>query len=479
MPLIPHEKLREGYKKGKNLVLRLFDEDEFFYTQRQFSTSISLSILIKEELIKLNLIRNHIMNKSEISEKEWDAVSESGSHIIKLTKLYADALDQIKNLGEGGYNHVVEMERKQGTKQEFNKFSDVSNENPLIKKRLKSLNNIKKACWYLDWQNSQWVTLSSIYSEKELELLANYFLQIVGYEVANELLNDKYPLSFYHELPPEVSLLRRDPLWKKCQEFYDLIKSENFEKIIILATNIFDNFSNNISYSNNSKNQTKEIWPIPKNALMNGAILSLKNAKKLLKDAQFAFKTDRYSITLTLAILSFEEFGKHFMIRKIIDNNKTITPKIWSSEFSNHRKKLNAMLEYLNSIVDEEEKNDFALQSNELTKLIKNWRYDKLNAIYLNWNYKIGQWYTFDDLNVEARKSEAELAINIIERFFTIYVNEIKNPNFLTIEELIDLVKNGKLYFECNDCNKPLKIEQEITIHNKEYPNHIVNFYYS
>lgn len=476
--MIPQNQLHEGYKKGKELIIRLFGENEFFYKQKQYSTSISISILIKEEVTKLNLIRNHIINKSKISEEDWRLVSSAGSHGFKLKKPYTDALKEVKALGEERYNKIVKMEETYGTNQEFKSFFEVSNENKLVSIRLEALNKIKQACWYLDWQNSQWITLSSIYSEKELELFANYLLQITGYEIANEILNYKYPLAFYHEIPPQASLMRKDPLWKKREEFYELLKNENFEKIINVVANIIDNFPTKIT-DTNINSQTKETWPIPKNHLLNGAILALKNAKKLLKDSQYAFSNKRYSIALTLAVLSFEEFGKHFMIRKFIDSNKIITPKIWFSEFTRHEIKLNAMLNYLNVYVSTHEKREFDQDANELMILIKNWRHNKLNAIYLNWSKTNHKWYTFDDLDLEARKKEAELAISIIERFFTIYVEETRNPNFLTIEELIDLVKNSKLYFECVDCHKMLNINNEIIVHEKSNPNHRIAFHFS
>lgn len=477
--MIPQDQLREGYKKERDLVFRLFADNEFFYRQGQYSTSISISILIREELTKLNLIRNHIINNSEISEKEWGAVSRLGSHNFKLKKSYMDALNQAQDFGEGVYNRVVSIEKIYGTNQEFRSFDEISRENELINNRLESLNKIKQACWYLDWQNSQWVTLSSVYSDKELELFANYLLQITGYEVASEILNYKYPLAFYHEVPPEASLMRKDPLWKKCEEFYELIKSENFEKIIMVANNILDNFPNKTQEGNNMKFGNKNTWPIPKKDLLNGAILALKNAKKLLKDSQYASQNNKYSIALTLAVLSFEEFGKHFMLRTFLDNNQNITPKIWFSEFTRHPVKLNAMLNYLESIVENHDKKNFEQDANELSTLIRNWQHNKLNAIYLNWSKTNNNWYTFDDLDLPKRKKEAELAINIIERFFIIYVEETRNPNFLTIEELADLVKSSKLYFECMDCKQILKLRDDMIGHEGSYPNHRIAFHFS
>jgi len=477
--MIPQDQLREGYKKGRDLVFRLFADNEFFYRQGQYSTSISISILIREELTKLNLIRNHIINNSEISEKEWDAVSRLGSHNFKLKKPYTDARKQVQAFGEDVYNQVVNIEKTYGTNQEFRSFDEISRENELVNSRLESLNKIKQACWYLDWQNSQWVTLSSIYSKKELELFANYLLQITGYEVASEMLNYKYSLAFFHEIPPEASIMRKDPLWHKREEFLELLKSENFQKIIMIANFIQDYFPNKIPKNSNEKLVNTNTWPIPKKALLNGAILALKNAKKLLIDSQYASQNGRYSIALTLAVLSFEEFGKHFMLRTFTDNNQSITPKIWFSEFRRHPVKLNAMLNYLESIVENQNKKNFEQNANELSTLIRNWRHNKLNAIYLNWSKTNNKWYTFDDLPLPERKKEAELAIKIIERFFAIYVEETRNPNFLTIEELADLVKSCKIYFECVDCKQLLKLRDDMMDHEGSYPNHRIAFHFS
>lgn len=217
--LIPQEKLTVGFDTCKDQIITLLSDSRTLYDSRKFASSITLSILAHEEVGKLNIIRIHILGKKDITKKEWDNISKPGSHTFKSTAFYNIALEDLKKMGEEKYNKIIEKAKPLGIIHKPHKYSELLKHESMMKQRFKTLNEIKKACLYVDWKDSEWFSISKIYSEHELSLLANYLLDLVGYELHSELLIYKYPLDFYYEVPPEASLMRKDPLWQKREEY--------------------------------------------------------------------------------------------------------------------------------------------------------------------------------------------------------------------------------------------------------------------
>lgn len=217
--LIPKEKLSEGIDSCKDHITEILSDSKKLYESRKFISSIALSILVHEEVGKLNIIRAHHVLKTDITKKEWENLSKPGSHTFKLTTFYGLAIEDLKKMGEEKYNRIVEEEKQRGNKQKFRPYSELLKNESLMRTRFKILNEIKKSCLYLDWKNSEWFNISKIYSEHELELLANYILELAGYEFYSELLAYKYPSDFYHQVSPEVSIMRQDPLWEQREAY--------------------------------------------------------------------------------------------------------------------------------------------------------------------------------------------------------------------------------------------------------------------
>lgn len=473
---IPFAKLEEGYKKGRDLVTRLYEDSKFFYDSRRFTTAISLIILAKEEITKLTSIRLYQNDRKNMPLEEWRMLSSPRSHELKSCKPYEDGIKTVNLLGKIDYDKIVETEKNSGCSLDYNDYSKILDK-PLIKSRLRKFNSIKKPCWYLDWINSEWVTLYTLYKDWVLQQLAIYFIRNTNYEIHNELLNKKYPLAFFWDIPKPVSLLRNDPLYLECQNFFELIKSTEFKNVVTLSCMLIDNFPNRIKDYNPLKfeKQVKQNWTLTDMDMFDGSILALKNTSEIISDAKNAFIGHRYSISILLTILALEEFGKHFMFRERIEEGNNITKDIWNKEFTNHQKKLDAITRYLkNHPPTDDSRKDFDIQIQNLDNLIQKWRLVKLETLYLHWDTDKNEWYCFDDLGMDEIKKESEYAINLITRFFTIYVEATGNTSFYTIKELAELFKNNTLYLECKTCDSALNSETEIVTHSRKYPLHNV-----
>lgn len=475
---IPFLKLEDGYKKGRNLIIRLYEDSKFFYDSGRFTTATSLAILAREEITKISSIRLYQNNRKNMPMEEWKTLSSPRSHELKSCKSYEDGKDIVSSLGPKIYEKIVETEKNAGCSLNYGSYQEAF-DNPLVKSRLQKFNTVKKYCWYLDWINSEWVTMSTLYEEWVLRQLAIYFIQNVNYEIHNEVLNKRYPLAFYWEIPLPASLLRKDPVYRECQRYFELIKSPEYEDIIALSCMLIDHLPNRITNYTPLKfeKQVKQNWLLSDMDMYDGAILSLKNASGLITDAKSAFVGNRYSISILLIILALEEFGKHFMFYELIEEGKKITKDIWNKEFRNHQSKLDAITRYLKKHppIDDSRK-DFDVQIQNLENLIQKWRHSKLETLYLHWDTDKNEWYCFDDLSIDEIKGESEYAIDLITRFFTIYVEETRNTSFYTIKELAELFKNNKLHFECRTCDSRLESEIELATHKSKYPFHNVDY---
>lgn len=475
---IPFSKLEEGYRKGRNLIIRLYEDSKFFYDSGRFTAAISLAILAREEITKISSIREYQNNRKNMPMEEWNSLTSPRSHELKSCKPCEDGKDLINSLGPKIYDKIIETEKNAGCSLNYDAYQ-MALDNPLIKSRLQKFNIVKKFCWYLDWINSEWVTMSMLYEEWVLRQLAIYFIRNVNYEIYNEVLNKKYPLAFYWEVPPQASLLRKDPVYLECQKYFELIKSPEYEDIIVLSCMLIDHLPNRIKdyIPLKFEKQVKQNWVFTDTDMYNGAILSLKNASELIKDAKNAFAGNRYSISVLLIILALEEFGKHFMFYELIEDGNKITKDIWNKEFMNHQNKINAITRYLKKHPPiGETRKDFDIQIQNLENLIQKWRYSKLETLYLHWDANKSEWYCFDDLSIDEIKRESEYTIDLITRFFTTYVEETRNTSFYTIKELAELFKNNKLHFECKTCDSRLESEIELVTHKSKYPFHNVDY---
>ena len=245
--LIPVKKLVDGFNKSREHIGELLKDCKMLYQQGRFVSSIGLLILAQEELVKINMLKNHINERKPITKEEWTAFSQYGSHTSKLTALYKEADRDTSKMSEAVYNQIVQNYDKLGSKIKYRaSYSEIKKSSKLALRRLEMLNKIKKACWYLDWSNGDWLSLSTQYSEKDLHILANYLLQLTMSQYAEQILSYRYASTIFYEIPSNLNIMIKDPLWIECQKYYELIYSKDYNAVILRATQILDRFPNRI-----------------------------------------------------------------------------------------------------------------------------------------------------------------------------------------------------------------------------------------
>lgn len=242
MILIPKEKLQEGFEQCYNHVALLLSDSKKLYDERRFVSSISLAILAYEEIGKLELIRIHLYEKSDITEEQWKELSAFGSHFFKLLTFYQRALDAIKRLGKEGYDRIVEDEKKRGSQVKFKTFEEIINNEATFKTSIKKFNSVKKSCFYLDWKNNDWFSITSFYTEHELELLANFLQDFTMFGLLTERLDYKYPSNFFHQIPDEISIMKKDEIWIEREKYASAIYTEEYQKFLAAINYLIDKF---------------------------------------------------------------------------------------------------------------------------------------------------------------------------------------------------------------------------------------------
>jgi len=92
-------------------------------------------------------------------------------------------------------------------------------------------------------------------------------------------------------------------------------------------------------------------YDIPYADIPSGIELSLKNSDRHRVDAELLAKEERYNSAIPLITLAVEEFGKALLLSEYFEKNASILNKEGLRIFSNHRKKIDKVLEYVENTV--------------------------------------------------------------------------------------------------------------------------------
>lgn len=221
-------------------------------------------------------------------------------------------------------------------------------------------------------------------------------------------------------------------------------------------------------------------WPIPQDKLFDGARISLKNSGRLLKEAKHAFNNNQYSTSLSLATLALEELGKHMMIFDAITTKRAISEYIWKNEFENHGKKLLMIPKYLKkfskSLTTQQAKTFVRMEN-----LVKKLAVQKLEALYVDWDAKNGNWYYYDDKPKTEKLSNDKEALQLAEWAIDGYIRETNLGDliFLPKKKILDLFDQRKIHAFCDSCGLVMINRPELLMHHHLYPDHKIGFHKS
>jgi AbiV family abortive infection protein len=83
-----------------------------------------------------------------------------------------------------------------------------------------------------------------------------------------------------------------------------------------------------------------------------GVQLSIRNAERLVKDAEILYDNGCYSSASFLAIVALKEEGRASMLLKELSAHKDIPKKQWNDKLKNHKRKLIATQERILNIAN-------------------------------------------------------------------------------------------------------------------------------
>jgi AbiV family abortive infection protein len=172
--------------------------------------------------------------------------------------------------------------------------------------------------------------------------------------------------------------------------------------------------------------------------LLKGAEICLKNAKRLLEDANILSREGRYPSGHILAMLSHEEVAKAFFLLDFYERGEDLSKKQWEkiTKGRAHSQKLELIqrkeIEWIDKLLEEETKwtKDF---SESLGKLARAEQVMKERLTYVDYSFPKQEWMdpekepAADKFNCQMRIELSEWAISKLEAEFKKQQTKRKN----------------------------------------------------
>lgn len=218
-------------------------------------------------------------------------------------------------------------------------------------------------------------------------------------------------------------------------------------------------------------------WPIPKKKLIDGSNLSIKNSNKLLDLANEQFKKDEpeYGISIYLAVIAMEELGKAIMLSELSESSaRKIDKDAWNKNFEHHKPKIKAAVNHIRKFIEKDDprRSEKLASLNELERFSLEIIDEKLATLYVDWNAERNGWDFYDEKPVSKRLSKAQLILKHANWLIENYSKSIPERTSVIIE----MVRAGLAYGQCNICNLRLNTLYSVMQHHKDFPQHMIGF---
>lgn len=175
--LIPPEKISEGYYKEIDQIESLLHASNSLYDSKDYALSLAISLLAHEEISKLDVIQEHLKQKTGIMKSEWDDLTKKrGMHERKSTRHYTKARENIGQKTQKDIDLYNTFFKNLGH-ETIPTYDEWMKSNAKAITAYESLVKIKENCFYLSWEKEKWINLSTIASKEEIEALA--FVQLL------------------------------------------------------------------------------------------------------------------------------------------------------------------------------------------------------------------------------------------------------------------------------------------------------------
>jgi len=217
-------------------------------------------------------------------------------------------------------------------------------------------------------------------------------------------------------------------------------------------------------------------WPIPKEKLIDGSNLSIKNANKLLNLANDVFKKEEpdYGISIYLAVIAIEELGKAIMFFEAAENDDKIDKNDFNKRFEHHKPKIISAVNHIRKFVEKDDPD----RANKLKKLDELEKFsleivsEKLSTLYVDWNADSNDWEFYDEKVESQRRSKAQLILKHADWLITNYSKSVSERTATVIE----MVNVGLAHGHCDNCDLRLNDLQSIIRHRQQFPEHKIGF---
>ncbi len=230
---IPTEKISDGYRKCKRHVENLLYSSRILYDAKQYSLSLSLSILAREEIAKLLVIQDHLKNNTAISGMEWNKLTkstkESTAHRFRLTFPLKLMRENIQSFTRDEFQKM-EWERIQMGISLGMPYEQAMALTSDFEKAFEKLDQVKQECLYPGW-NGRWNSLSIKLEANEVQGLAYVHLLDIETNYYSAI-----SVRIHNEIKPPVHVaLKDDKNFQKWLGLRNEMESARYKKMEKLA----------------------------------------------------------------------------------------------------------------------------------------------------------------------------------------------------------------------------------------------------
>lgn len=233
--LIPVEKLQEGFDLCRKQMELLIESAELLHQSKKYSISIALSVLAREESAKLSLIGKQIDGALGISKREWESITRGFVHEHKLKNPVKSTVDLVRSLSKGDFEKLKKRMKDDGT-ETIVTYEDVMNITEEHYKRLSSLNEIKKDCFYLNWVEPSW---KIFFSRSKEQLEAVSFVELVHVKI---ILYGLAGLNLVSKKKDERFQTEFDEVQKKRKQSLEILRTKQFKVKDMIAWSVYKQY---------------------------------------------------------------------------------------------------------------------------------------------------------------------------------------------------------------------------------------------
>ncbi|MDE1769020.1 MAG: AbiV family abortive infection protein [Thaumarchaeota archaeon] len=240
---ISNDEVKSGYEICKSHIMTLIESSQILYDSKKYSTSLSLSILAREEEAKLLALQDHVKDDTNMTDEEWKQLTkntkESTAHEYRLTQPAKVSRENIQSFSPEYFEFMKSINTQMGVSTNLT-YEEMMSITPDYEKSLQRFDRIKQASFYLG-RNSKWSNFSLKLRSKEeekalayvnlMQVKANYYSTI-----SLRIHKEKIKL-------PITETLKDDSNFQEYLKTRNEMESRKYKNMVLLARQAFFKFN--------------------------------------------------------------------------------------------------------------------------------------------------------------------------------------------------------------------------------------------